>query len=102
MKTVIIEVMFRKFKDGQIIAIFPYETNRLGYCLSYMHVGQHSDCSTEIRHDTKPATPNEAQPLLKELRSIYTPEDGKEYTFKVIKRMQIYKHVQAVEKRGEK
>jgi hypothetical protein len=35
-------VIFRKFKDEQIIALFPYLKENNGYCVSYMHIGQHS------------------------------------------------------------
>ena len=37
------EVVFRKFKDGNVIALFPYNVeNYKGDIASYMHVGQHS------------------------------------------------------------
>lgn len=66
-------VIFRKFKDdGSVCAFFPYEIATYDGCISsYMHVGQHGsasyDCCVDI---TKPASPNEYKPLLKELRSI--------------------------------
>lgn len=66
------KVVFRKLKDGQVIALFPQETaSRDGYeCMSYMHVGQHGSADPMIVHDTKPATPREYAPLVAELLSI--------------------------------
>ena len=37
------DVVFRKFKDGRIIALLPHEVcTHKGDITSYMHVGQHS------------------------------------------------------------
>ena len=41
------KVMFRKFKDGEVIAIFPnelYDWINKDLVWSYMHIGQHSAC----------------------------------------------------------
>lgn len=65
------KVIFRKFKDGEIIALLPDEKWNDGLVCSYMHVGQH--CSAVYRHIlsvTKLATKSEYAPLLKELRRI--------------------------------
>ena len=70
MKTI---VVFRKFKkEGDIIALFPYEDcDDQGNCTSYQHYGQHgaADYSYCIRI-TKPASPKEYGPLKKELENI--------------------------------
>lgn len=65
------EVVFRKFKQGgDIIALFPEQTNRL-MVGSYMHVGQHSDADYNgVISATTPATESEYAALLAELKSI--------------------------------
>lgn len=66
-------VIFRKFKDGDIIALFPCEPADLSglYCQSYMHVGQHSGASYfGVCQVTKLATPAEYAELLAELVKI--------------------------------
>lgn len=68
-------VVFRKWKDGgDIIALFPYEYDepRANYnCLSYEHVGQHSDAWYEhVIKVTVPASELEYNDLLEELTSI--------------------------------
>lgn len=65
------KVIFRKFRDGDVVALLPeVEANR-GNVMSYMHVGQHSEASVFIVDDTRPAQPSEYAPLLRELQSIY-------------------------------
>lgn len=67
------KVIFRKFRHGEIIAIFPQlpATNNIYQdCQSYMHIGQHSAADLQLAITTKPATPEEYAPLLKELQSI--------------------------------
>ena len=66
------KVIFRKWKDGDIIALFPEEpgTQDPGTCSSYMHVGQHSAANPAIIRETKPATPDEYRELALELKSI--------------------------------
>lgn len=65
-------VIFRKFPDGDIIALFPSLPGDAhpSTCLSYMHIGQHSAASADLATYTLPATPDEYAPLLAELRSI--------------------------------
>jgi hypothetical protein len=64
-------VIFRKFRDGEVIALFPYEiADHNGAVSSYMHVGQHSGADLGIIQDTKPASPEEYGDLAAELRSI--------------------------------
>lgn len=67
------KVVFRKWNNGQIIALFPYEPwSRHGYMTtSYMHTGQHgaADYAGVISKTTLPCE-HEYQELLNELRSI--------------------------------
>lgn len=74
------KVIFRKFRDGQIIALFPEDRNG-GFVGSYMHDGQHGDADPFIVYSTKLATPEEYAPLKKEL-------EGIGYVLDVRKRMQ--------------
>lgn len=65
------KVIFRKFKDGQVIALFPeLPSDNRGNITSYMHIGQHGLASRLVVHDTKPAKPEEYAELYAELRSI--------------------------------
>ena len=66
-------VVFRKFKEGDVIALFPDQVNiyyGLGTIGCYQHIGQHGKCSLDITSITKLATIEEYEPLLKELKSI--------------------------------
>ena len=66
-------VIFRKYPDGEIIALFPDEKWDAGFrlCASYMHFGGHSGADYNgVIHDTKPATVSEYEPLLNELFSM--------------------------------
>lgn len=77
------KVIFRKFQDGSIIAMFPEipaECNSWYNMQSYMHIGQHSSASPNLVYDTKLAIESEYTDLLKELESIG-------YTLKVCKRI---------------
>ena len=65
-------VIFRKFKEGSIIALFPMiEGNRHNYTIdSYMRVGQHSMADyNELLKITKPAAINEYASLKEELEN---------------------------------
>lgn len=66
------KVIFRKFRNGDIIALFPQEpaTSDGWKCMSYMHVGQHGSADPMIVHVTKPAKRAEFVELLRELQSI--------------------------------
>ena len=75
------KVIFRKFRNGDVIALFPQIA---GSCAdygcsmqSYMHIGQHgaADCVTI----TKPAIPEEYADLKSEL-------EGIGYELKIVKR----------------
>ena len=64
-------VVFRKYKDGDILALFPELSEGGAAVESYMRIGQHS--SADYNHcirTTKPATPKEYKNLAIELTSI--------------------------------
>ena len=63
------KVVFRRFQDGDIIALFPEEAaDYRGNCKSYMHVGQHGAADYDgLIRITKQATPEEYASLVKEL-----------------------------------
>ena len=81
MKKDIIPVIFRKFKEGDIIALFPSLPADMKYnnCTSYMHIGQHSAASINIIGNTKPATQQEYKPLYDELVNIVEYDNLKVY-----------------------
>lgn len=66
------KVIFRKFSDGNVIAIFPelLGTFDPDTCLSYMHIGQHGSCEDEIMEELELATSEEYHDLYVELESI--------------------------------
>jgi hypothetical protein len=74
-------VLFR-VSDGEVTAVFPEEpADVAGFGMScYAHVGQHSACSLEWYHSTRPATPAEYADLKRELERIG-------YVLQVYKRM---------------
>ncbi len=66
-------VLFRRFPDGDVIALFPYlpaECLDAWPCQSYMHVGQHGAADPRLIHDTRPARPHEYADLKAELEQI--------------------------------
>jgi hypothetical protein len=68
-------VIFRTDKagdfKGDVTAIFPDFPERCNDATCYSHVGQHGTCSREwYRNHTRPATPEEFAPLLKELAAV--------------------------------
>lgn len=78
--TAITKVVFRKYRSGEILALFPYEDWASTTCSSYMHVGQHGGANyVHCIYTTKPATPDEYADLKSELESIG-------YNLQVIKR----------------
>ena len=65
-------VVFRRFKEGEIIALFPYMPwNAHGNAVtSYMHTGQHAAADyAGVIAVTRPATAEEYRELLAELTS---------------------------------
>jgi hypothetical protein len=65
------KVIFRKWPNGNIIALFPElpGTNSPFTCLSYEHYGQHGAASTDLPN-TVLAKPREYEELRRELVSI--------------------------------
>jgi hypothetical protein len=66
-------VIFRKFPDGDVIALFPcLPAECLDHwpCQSYMRVGQHGAADPCIVHDTRPAKPRDYAALKAELERI--------------------------------
>lgn len=65
-------VVFRKFKDKDVIALFPdVEADMSGNCMSYQHIGQHGSAEYNyVIYKTKPATKREYKPLLNELTNL--------------------------------
>ena len=66
-------VIFRKFKEGDIIAIFPTMSGTLNQytCNSYQHIGQHGSCDPiSLIQNTKLAKPEEYEELFQELINI--------------------------------
>lgn len=65
-----VDVIFRKFSDGDVIAfILGYPCNA-GMVMSYQHVGQHGEASVDLIDELEPCTDEELKPLLDELTSI--------------------------------
>lgn len=66
------KVVFRKFKDGSIVALFPDEiVDPLGSIASYQHVGQHGAAHySHCIYTSVPATPKEQQALRQELENM--------------------------------
>jgi hypothetical protein len=65
-------VIFKKFDEGDIIALFPELAggmNPYTTCESYMHVGQHGATSVELA-GLNPANPEEYASLKAELESL--------------------------------
>ncbi len=64
-------VVFRKYPEGDIIALFPEQTGKNLKVGSYMNMGQHSDVDYQgVIAATKLATPEEYSELKQELVSI--------------------------------
>lgn len=64
----VVPVIFRKYKDDEIIALFPTLQEGPGLCLSYMHHGQHGSADRElVTKQTSPATLKEYRKLAFEL-----------------------------------
>jgi hypothetical protein len=64
------KVIFRKFSDGDVIALFPEIKGYAQFIQSYMHIGQHGDASRELIKSLSIPHPDEYKPLLDELTSI--------------------------------
>ncbi len=65
------QVVFRKWPDGDILALFPNLNEGRDQCGSYMRIGQHGGANYSLCiAATKPATPEEYESLASELTSI--------------------------------
>ena len=67
------KVIFRTFKNKEVIALFPYEKHNNIECLSYMEIGQHGGANySHVISITKPVKDIELEnlPLRKELINI--------------------------------
>lgn len=74
-------VVFRKFDDGEVIALFPeMEWDNQGLITSYLHNGQHGGASRTLTRDTSLASLEEYADLKKEL-------EGQGYILDVRSRM---------------
>ena len=77
------KVVFRKYKNGEIIALFPEMVNGYFVC-SYMHMGQHSDADySYVISITKPASEEEYKDLYNEL----TNQVG--YNLRILKKAKV-------------
>ena len=62
------KVIFRKFPEGDVIALFPEElADNRGSILSYQAAGQHGAASPALVNDLEEATEEEYAALLNEL-----------------------------------
>lgn len=64
------KVVFRKFDDGEVIALFPDIHEHSGYILSYIHIGQHGAAHPDLLDDLSECSMEEYMPLYKELRYV--------------------------------
>ena len=67
------DVIFRKWKNNEVIAIFPeipFKQKNPSTCMSYQKIGQHGEYALACRDITKLATEQEYQSLKKELETI--------------------------------
>lgn len=56
----------------EVTAVFPSLYPYPGRMVCYAHIGQHSECCDAWYYNrTRPATPEEYTPLLKELQQVY-------------------------------
>ena len=69
-----VNVAFRKFEDGEVIAIFPniypVAKDSKAEVMSYMHMGQHGMCMECLVNELEKASKEEYTPLKKELEMI--------------------------------
>lgn len=87
MKKELLKVVFRKFDNGEIIALFPQIKFGCPHyqIMSYMHIGQHCEVDHHaVIEQTTPATEEEYQTLLNEIKSIYH-----DYNIKVMKKLNV-------------
>jgi len=51
-----LDVVFRAFPDGDVIALFPGVEEGSGSIMSYQHIGQHAAASRSLTHQLRAAT----------------------------------------------
>jgi hypothetical protein len=93
------DVIFRKYPDGDIIALFPYEIQGFfgEQVICYMHIGQHGlGCYQSVLLDTKLATEEEYKELFNELENLIG------YNLNVVKKRNSNKLSQALKELREK
>ena len=64
------KVVYRVFKNGEVIALFPEIKEQRGCIMSYMHTGQHGPADRAIVQDTKLAKSHQYMDLHRELLAI--------------------------------
>ena len=81
-------VIFRMWKDGEVIALFPTIPADMGNsCLSYVHIGQHGAADYDfVIRTTQPATQKDYAPLFAELVKVGYDD------LKVFSRAQFWMH----------
>lgn len=78
----VVDVVFRTYSDGSVIALFPSEAWGNGLVSSFMHIGQHGGADYDgVVSVTRPSTPEESAPVQRELEAA-----PYEYTLNVRKR----------------
>jgi len=65
-----VKVIFRKFPEGDVIALFPEDGQGRGLIGSYMTIGQHGDAAKSLITDLEPASKEEYAKLAAELERI--------------------------------
>ena len=65
-----INVIFRKFEDNEIIALFPGIKEGNNFILSYMEIGQHGQAHKNLIKDLNQCTSKEILNMKKELENI--------------------------------
>lgn len=67
------QIVFRKFPDGQVIALFCHSAKycNTGMVMSYMHQGQHGEAARDIGQRLPLANEREYASLKRELEGIY-------------------------------
>lgn len=65
-----VDVVFRTYSDGSVIALFPSEAWGNGLISSFMHIGQHGGANYDgVLSATRASTPDELAPVKRELES---------------------------------
>ena len=64
------KVIFKVFKDGEVIALFPDDKWNASNITSYMRIGQHGGASPDLLTELKDATPQQYKELKQELIGI--------------------------------